>query len=898
MAVKQIGLPDISTLSISGTTIQLMEAVTFSDDGQHLVVRATYTEDGGMGQLHYGYFVYDISAEAYVLNLNEHLLDSSRLTTSIIETLHFNGNLADFNIVAKIKDAGAETARVVQADNSGVLSQDVLLDVLGIDFGINVESFVLAEDNRHLVIQTSNPNLASVLNPDTNDSSDIYLIDLVTQEVTRVSEIGGAEVSSDTFLKSVTIIDGVLKIGFVTDEAYASISRIDQNTTDTSGPIGTRTDAYTWEAHLNSDGSVSTNIDFNLISKLPNGTASGFVDDESTVLITTKGAYFSSSSEFIDESDANNAIDGFVTGVDTTQRLSFAGEVFDAETKIVDSDPTGRYVLALSLSSNVTGATGAQQLVWIDTLNNDVNVLSANAAGTAGDNFTINGVIANAGNQIAFTSLASNLTNEFPNTFAGSLFINEIEGFNNPVEGQVELDGLPLLGQELALDFSGLMDADGIGDLGDIEVRWFKDDVLQEASGQILDTSNDSVGTQYSAQVSYVDGNGTTEVVDVPSFGLFDRPTLDNGSLGYTSKYIVFESDGESFFDFDLGFADINYDGQSSLFSGFSNVESINISSGQILDATNLKGSSDKIYLPGTLEQYLEYSSINASTGTITLINNSNFTYTEVKFIATNTASDDLIFADGKVSSATLKTYFLANKPDNFDFGIDSSVTSININADASISNVKAIAIDENGETFTSFTPQSVLQVSGGSGVDRVYVKQGTIVDATNLKGSVDEIYMQGRWSDYAKNFDASGNLILTRDLQINDSTATESISVASGTTVATNDLLVFADGAIRIKAAVTAIRAENTSDFSTLEGFDGSKVTPLENPDLPATTSGKVLNVNLGDPSSEIGNALIEAIDDIPSVTESYSLNETRHFNSEQIEESVDDTSQFELYF
>ena len=71
---------------------------------------------------------------------------------------------------------------------------------------------------------------------------------------------------------------------------------------------------------------------------------------------------------------------------------------------------------------------------------------------------------------------------------------------------------------------------------------------------------------------------------------------------------------------------------------------------------------------------------------------------------------------------------------------------------------------------------------------------------------------------------------MLSRSVLIDGSEHLESVAVASGSTVATNDLLVFADGSIRSKQAVTAVRAENTNDFDTLAGFDGSITTPIEN--------------------------------------------------------------------
>ena len=884
MSLKQVGLPDISSLSISGTTIQLMEALSFSADGQYMVVKATFTEDGGQGELRYGYFVYDVLAEAYVLNINEVLLSDGRLTSSVIESISFQGTLNDYTLVAEVKDAGESEGDLVSVRNGSVVSTDILTDVLGDDFSVNVERFALADDQRHIVIQTVNPNLASVLNPDTNDSSDIYLIDTVDNTVIRVSEIGGAEVPSDTRLSDVAVINGVLQIAFVTDEAFASISRIDQNTLDTSGPLGTRSDAYVWQAEVNTDGSLDTSARFTLVSELGNGTASGFVDSDDEVVLSSTGQYFSSRSEFIDDLDNNNALDAFVHYMDGVRLLDDNGTRFDADTRVVASSANGRYVLLLSLSSNVSGSSGAQQLVWLDTQENTLDIISENSAGTQGDNYSINGVISAQGDKVAFTSLASNLTNELPNAFAGSLFIETLEGVNSPVTGSVQLDSLPLLGEDLRIDYSGLIDADGLGN--EFDITWYRDGEAVESTNGILSSSGANENTEFSAEITFIDEGGNTETFDVAPFTLIDRPTLDDGTLGFTAKYVVFDSAGSNTFDLSLNFDELNFKGQSTLFSGFTTAESIVVSPGQMLDATNLKGSPDIIYLPGNLSEYLTDSSINPSIGVMTLISTADFTYTEVRFIATNIATDQLVFADGMVSATRLKEYLLANKPAEFDFEKDTSLTSNNVNIETSTANVKAIALDDTGETFTSFTPEIALQVSGGSGIDQVYVKMGTQVDATNLKGSVDEIYMQGTWSDYAKTFDGSGNLVFSRDVFIAGEIQTESISVASGSTVATNDLLIFADGSIRIRDAVTAVRNESTDAFNSLDGFDGTKTTPAEaNQENPAVNSAKSLN-----------EALLTALDGLNDVLEPEIITiRTIDYEPANV---VPDFEQVELYF
>lgn len=843
MSITLIANPDVAALAISGATVQLLEAVSFSDDGSHLVVKATFTEDGGQGQLRYGYFLYDIENEAYALNFNTLLVSDNRLTSSNIEKFSFTGTIDNYSVVAEIEEAGEPAATLTHLVNGVVQSADVLTDALGVDYDINVEHFLLAEDARHLAVQTSDASLASDLNPDTNDSSDIYVIDLETNVITRVSEVGGAEVASDTFLQSIAIVDDVVQVGFVTDEAYVSFSKYDQNTTDTSGPIGTRTDAYMWSDGLTTQGALTGKARFTLLSELNNNTASGFVSRDAGIALTGSGQYFSSTSEFIDSNDQNEALDTFVYQNGEVSILNYNDVVLDNTTQLLDSSTNGRYVVLLSLASQVSGTTGSQQLIMIDTQSGEGRVVSQNAAGNAGDNYSIGGVIAPSGVAVAFTSLATNLTNELPNAFGGSLYLRQFDDINSSPEGEIQLATLPLSGEELQLDFSGLIDQDGVGD---ISVEWYRDGEIVEGTEDNTLILNDSDnGKLLSATVKYTDDAGNDESIAVNEFTLFDRPVRDDESLDFTAKYIVFESEGENLFDFDLGFADLNYDGQSTLFSGSGAVEAIKIAAGQIIDITNLKSSSDKLYLPGNVSEYLTHSSIDVSSGIMTLISTHDFTYTEVKFIATNTAADVLIFADGKLTASQLKTYLQASSPSLDELVIDPSENYSSTNNAINPAKVKAIALDAGGEVFTSFTPDTQLQVSGGTGVDKVYIQAGTTVDATNLKSSVDHIYMQGTWSEYDKNFDSSGNLVLTRSVTMNDAEYIESVSVASGSTVATNDLLVFADGSIRTKQAVDAIRDNNNDDFSALAGFDSSVTTPTDNlADLdlifPSQTAGK----------------------------------------------------------
>ena len=826
MTIKQVIVPDVASLSISGATVQLLEALTFTDDGKHLVVKATFTEDGGLGQLKYGYFLYDIENETYSLNFNTQLLSTSRLSSSIIESLTFQGNADDYSVIASVKNADEDSASLVHLRNGEIVSQDLLTDVLGADFDVVVDKQLLDDSGRYLAIQTSSSALASESVPDTNDSPDIYLIDIETKNVSRVSMIGGAETSDPAYLQNIKVDESGVSVGFTTDAYFVSPTSIDKNSLDTSGPLGTRTDAYVWQMSVNSEGELTGNQSFTLLSIAQDGTAAGFVDSSTGIYLSQSASYFSSTSPLITPNDDNNASDTFINRDGQLTVINYSStEAFDADTRVVGTSDNGRYVLLLSSASQISGSSGAGQLVMVDTVSSQSLVISQNAAGITGDNETISAVITGTARQVAFTSLASNLTNELPDVWLGSLFIKTNTQVNSSPTGNVALSGLPVVGESISLNLDDIRDEDG---LGDFTIEWYEDDNLLIANE---DFSFDIVSNSaLSAVVSYTDGAGNEETIDVESFAIFPRIENDGGGLEYTSKYIVTESTGNNVFDLDLNFDELDFYGQSTLFSGSAGVDAIKITTGQVLDFTNVKSSVDKVYLPGTMNDFLANASLDSNTGVMTLISTANFTYTELKFIATNVAADEVVFTDGKISTQLLKNY-LSGLEDNIDSLIlSNSETYYSAQTLSEGGKVKAIALDSTGENFTSFTPNVELQVSGGSGVDKVYIQAGTTVDATNLKSSIDVIYLQGRWIDYVKSFDDSGNLVLSREVNISETTNIEAVTVASGSTIATNDLLVFADGSIRIKDAVVAVRAESDLQFNSINGYDGTISTPTEN--------------------------------------------------------------------
>jgi hypothetical protein len=826
MSIIKIKAPDLSGLSIGGATILLMEAITFTADNRHVLVKTTYLDDGTEGnEFRYGYFLYDIASGQYVENINLSILGPARAQSSSIEQMSFTGTVDNYSAVTVIDDVDSPTDRISIYENGSVTNENLLSELFNADVEVTIEKIAVGDEKRFIAIQTSDGNLAPDADPDTNDSPDIYLIDTLLSQITRVSFVGGAGVTEPTYLQDIRVDSSQVQITFSTDAAYVSPSRIDTNSSELTGPIGSRTDAYIWTALYDYDGIDKLSVDFGLISQALDGQAGGFVNGEQPVIITDSGVYFSSASEQLISDDDNSKVDSFISIDGVSKAYDF---LVDQDTVITSTNEKGQYVGLLSSSSQFSGTTGAQQMVFLNLDDNSTRVASVNANGEEGNNETISGVFSPSGKRVAFTSLATNLTQDDSITFGGSgdLYLVEFEDINSVAYSDLTLDTLPLPGNTVALVTDSIVDIDG---LGAFSYQWYLDgELVENETLQTFAIENDDVGKSLSASISFVDGNNFTEQVFLEPINVVSRPIDANGGLAFTTKYIIIESEGQNLFNFDLGFDELTQFGQAYLFSGSSAVDMVAIKPGQVLDFTNAKAGVDKVFMPWDLEEYLNSATIDNATGVMTLVTNRFEQYTELKFIATNTDADEIIFANGMVSSTQLKNYLLSSDKDSFAFDIDLNQSSDEIPNIGEGGSVKAISLDGAGEVFKSISPDVSMQVSGSNGVDQIYVLPGTEVDASNLKAGIDIIYFQGQWSDYDKSIDsATGNLQISRLIEVNGKSETEIVLVASGSILATNDQLVFADGGIRIIDAINAVKTQNNGPFYLISGFDEDIVTP-----------------------------------------------------------------------
>ncbi len=510
MSLYQIAAPDLLPLAVGGTTLYLLEGLGFSRDGKSLLVRATFTDSADVGAVfHYGVWLYDLATQQYTRCLNTELAASTAGAQLLdIKSASLVGTGSDLVIMAETSVRGSgEESKLALTGSDGVLDFNLLATVLDPDIQPQIERYSLSADGRFLALQTVSELLAPVDSPDTNSSSDIYLLDLLIRQVDRVSFVGGSEVMLPTYLGNVITIDDKVQVAFSTDAVF---STADKNATS-SDP----TDAYLWSSSFDASGLTGAPT-FSLASAIAQASggnqASGFVDAESPIVATPAGVFFNSKSADLISSDTNGAQDAFLNpSTLATTRVTLSGQAeLDAGASFLSASSSGRFVALLTSSPEVSGAPDVQQMVVLDQQTGAWHVASQNGSMLAND-WVVGGVMAPNGALVAFTSAADNLSATAPVALGGSLFV-ATTGFdtNTAPTGSVSISGTATQGQVLTV-VNTLADADG---LGTIVYQWLADGVaISGVTDSSYTLTEAEVGKVISVTASYTDGQGSDESV-------------------------------------------------------------------------------------------------------------------------------------------------------------------------------------------------------------------------------------------------------------------------------------------------------------------------------------------------------------------------------------------------
>ena len=413
MSLYQVAAPDLSSLARGGATLLLLEGLNFSSDGKFLLVRGTFTDDADpvASTLHTGVWLYDVANQQYAGCLNA-LAASAGVVASDLEISKavITGKQSAVYIAAEVvlrdnpsvtRLAYFQQTTLQQADILSAIVQDAALPA--------VQRMALSNDGRFLALQTDSAVLTPATSIDTDEVSDIYLLDLLTKKVELVTQVAGSEVSQAAYLGNVYTDKGIVKISF-SSEGYFKAT--DQNSKLSDNSAAARTDAYVWSSAYDLSGLLGSRA-FDLVSLSTLGQAAGFVNPDQSLQVTQTGTYFNTTAS--DSVSTGHSADQFVTASDSGRFVA-----------VLTTAPTG-YETSEALQLQVTDATLAK-----------TNVISLDTAGKLADEGVISATLSPNASLVAFTSTASNLGNASASTLGGNLFI-ATTGFHNGYDIQANV---------------------------------------------------------------------------------------------------------------------------------------------------------------------------------------------------------------------------------------------------------------------------------------------------------------------------------------------------------------------------------------------------------------------------------------------------------------------------
>ena len=444
----RIAPPDLAPFQVGGITLWLLEALDFSNDGRLVVVRATYTDSGDPGSpppQNYAAWIYDVRAGTYGSSINGIIAGNGSEGDYSVRSAVVSGNAASQTIVAEYALRGATDGfKLALIVDGQLVSADIIADFVGAPVDVPIENFLLSADGRFLAVQTSSEKLDLF---DSNDTSDIYLLDLQQSAILRVTTAAGAETFSPASLADLQVDGGSVKVVFVSDSAF-------QSSDENGGSLdeAARADAYAWTVGFNAAGWVGA-PNIALVSTGLDGKAAGYVKGGFAAAdITRSGTFFASDASNIVADDANAALDVFLSrdGVPAERVLFAANAELSSDTQLVGASESGRLVALMTDDAAVVGPLQTQQLVLLDRQTGDWAFGSGSAE--AFPQYVINGVLAPDGSQVAFTATVDELNIGENTPLSGELFILALTPPTEPLEIEViNRAGEPVAGAEVAI---------------------------------------------------------------------------------------------------------------------------------------------------------------------------------------------------------------------------------------------------------------------------------------------------------------------------------------------------------------------------------------------------------------------------------------------------------------
>jgi Tol biopolymer transport system component len=324
--------------------------------------------------------------------------------------------------------SNAVNATIVDNQGLGTITNDDNLNPTRISTaadGTQVDAYSyspsISDDGRYVVFQSSANNLVS---GDTNFAFDIFVKDLSTNSITRVSTAADGTQGND--YSQFPAISG--------DARYVVFSSYASNLV--SGDTNYTEDVFIKDLSTNSITRVSTAAD---------GTQGNNLSSSPTISANGRYVAFQSSANNLVSDDTNGTQDIFIKDLSTNSITRVSTTADGTQGNNHSYSPSisddGRYVVFQSYDSNlVSGDTNGSFDVFIKDLStNSITRVSTAADGTQGNGYSVYAAISADGRYVVFTSNANNLvtgdTNGTQDIFVKDLSTNSITHVSTAADG-------------------------------------------------------------------------------------------------------------------------------------------------------------------------------------------------------------------------------------------------------------------------------------------------------------------------------------------------------------------------------------------------------------------------------------------------------------------------------
>jgi hypothetical protein len=392
--------PELSLLGDSASLIVSVAPISMAPFATQLLVEINYIDSS---KLYKSYYVYDTENKSYTTNISDYLGGSDVVSITSIDVAWSSISGVTFAIVYidKTESSYLSTStgnRIAIVQNGVLIDNDIIKTSTQEVANTGIDNVVVNSLGTQVVFSSAANNLVDYL--DTNDISDVFLLDILDETLQRVSQITNDDEGSEpAYVLGFSTVDGVTKV--LIETAAAEFSTDDLNEAN--------------DLYLVTPGSEENTI--TLISKTTLNEAASTKLNQGIIVKNTI-VYVSNSDELVD-GDSNQSQDIFIKNIDTgiQQRLTSNLDSLLDSYGIVEYELLGLNsgISQLMFSSNYTTLNtdpNLYQIYLMDLDNKSITILSETPSQESGNDTSSLGIMDSSGSNYAYQTEATNLVEE------------------------------------------------------------------------------------------------------------------------------------------------------------------------------------------------------------------------------------------------------------------------------------------------------------------------------------------------------------------------------------------------------------------------------------------------------------------------------------------------------